>query len=319
MPAPPRRRWLRFSLRTLLVLLTALAIWLGFVTKRVHDQRRAVALLDSVGITPNYDYQARYDADGFLIFDPTRPRPPLSRFREQLGADYFFDAVAILDTRGDADSQTIAAAAARLPRLRQLHVNTAFDFRELEQVCRCTHLERLGFSIAKLSGDELQPIARLSKLERLYLLDKSSLSPDAVLMTVGRLHGLEYFWADGLTFPQESLVHLAKLEQLNWLAVSVHPLPDIKLADILNRFPALQMAGIYIQPELPDLDDDQRNRDQAADCVRQYKRLGSEIQAKLTSARIAFSCAPTIAGAPTQFRGYPIGQAVPDDQRGITP
>jgi hypothetical protein len=315
MPALPRRRWLRYSLRTFLVLITALALWLGVITKRARDQRDAVAMLASIGITPNYDYQARYDADGFLIFDPTRPRPPLSWLGEQLGEYYFFDVVAILDTRIDADSQTIAAAAARLPRLRQLHVNTAFDFHELQQVCQCTHLERLGFSIARLTGDQLQPIERLSKLEHLYLLDKSRLSPDEVLQIVGRLSGLHKFWADGLAFPQESLAHLANLDHLSWFDVSIDPLPDIQLAEILNRFPALEMASIYIQPELPDLGDNERNSNQALACVRQYKELGSQIQARLTSGRIAFSCAPTINGRPVKNPSLSEGQSVPDNTR----
>ena len=53
--AKDRRRWLRFSLRTLLVLMTVLGValgWLGVQVNRVRKQRDAVAWVQQVGGTP---------------------------------------------------------------------------------------------------------------------------------------------------------------------------------------------------------------------------------------------------------------------------
>ena len=42
------RRWFRFSLRTLLVLMTALAVWLGLYAKSLRDRKAAVVLIEQL-------------------------------------------------------------------------------------------------------------------------------------------------------------------------------------------------------------------------------------------------------------------------------
>ena len=41
-PPKPKRRWLRYSLRTFVVVLTVFGIWLGLLVHRVNKQREAV-------------------------------------------------------------------------------------------------------------------------------------------------------------------------------------------------------------------------------------------------------------------------------------
>src|SRR5262245_33675445 len=43
MPLRPSRRWLRFSLRTLLVLVTVFCVWLGWQVSIVHERKAALA------------------------------------------------------------------------------------------------------------------------------------------------------------------------------------------------------------------------------------------------------------------------------------
>jgi hypothetical protein len=45
----PRRRYLTFSLRTLFVLTTAFAIWLGVVVNRAREQREAIKAIEALG------------------------------------------------------------------------------------------------------------------------------------------------------------------------------------------------------------------------------------------------------------------------------
>jgi len=42
--APLRRRWFRYSLRTLFVLVTVFCVWLGVQVKWIHDRREVVRL-----------------------------------------------------------------------------------------------------------------------------------------------------------------------------------------------------------------------------------------------------------------------------------
>ena len=43
------RRWFRFSLRTLLIIVTGLCIFLGVTAKQIHDRRAAISAIDAFG------------------------------------------------------------------------------------------------------------------------------------------------------------------------------------------------------------------------------------------------------------------------------
>jgi hypothetical protein len=59
MDQPPaiRRRWFRFSLRMLLVVVTLLCVWLGIQVNAARRQREAVAEILKAGGTVSYDYK----------------------------------------------------------------------------------------------------------------------------------------------------------------------------------------------------------------------------------------------------------------------
>ena len=45
----PKRRWLQFSLRTMLLVVTVFCIWLGITAKRARDQKQAIATIMEMG------------------------------------------------------------------------------------------------------------------------------------------------------------------------------------------------------------------------------------------------------------------------------
>ncbi len=53
------RRWLTFSLRGLLVVLTVVCLWLGRQVERARKQREAVDAIQAVGGTIEYDWLRR--------------------------------------------------------------------------------------------------------------------------------------------------------------------------------------------------------------------------------------------------------------------
>lgn len=59
-----RRHWVQFSLPTFLALVTALSVWLGWHLQQLHQQRRSVAMVKSIGGRVYYDYQLREIAPG---------------------------------------------------------------------------------------------------------------------------------------------------------------------------------------------------------------------------------------------------------------
>ena len=52
-----KSRWFRFSLRTLLLLIAVLCVWLGIQVNAARRQREAVAAIQSAGGSVVYDYE----------------------------------------------------------------------------------------------------------------------------------------------------------------------------------------------------------------------------------------------------------------------
>src|SRR5690349_9024205 len=74
-----KRRWLRYSLRTLLLLVTLFCVWLGIQVDRAHKQQHAVRELRRLGGRVLYD--CRPDTDR----EPSGP----AWLRKLIGQDYF--------------------------------------------------------------------------------------------------------------------------------------------------------------------------------------------------------------------------------------
>ena len=128
-PIKRRPRWLRFSLRTLLVVMTVLCVWLGFKVNAARRQKEAVeALLESGNFEVYYDYQCSpvpgqpgdYNIDGEAL-----PHGP-AWLRKLLGDDFFCNVVGLQylrQPRGVAES--CFAQIARLPDLRFIYLTGA--------------------------------------------------------------------------------------------------------------------------------------------------------------------------------------------------
>jgi hypothetical protein len=156
------RRWFRFSLRSLFLVTTVLAIWLAFKVHAARQQREAVAYFLSVGGTLRYDHEL--DSTGKPIRNATPPGWPW--LRNMLGSEYFDSARAL-----QLSSKSVTDPGARhltgLPTLKSLWL-------EHTQV-----------------GDE--SAASIGQLRMLYSLDLSSTGfTDAGLVGLRNLSNLTY-------------------------------------------------------------------------------------------------------------------------------
>lgn len=126
----PKRRWLQFSLRTLVLSVLVLGVGFGWVTERVRRQRQAVSKIGSYGGQVTYDYQLdafgkpRRDQFGNYLHGLQPPGPQW--LRELLGDDYFQSPVTIwleIDEGVGFEDRELAALAESmesLPTLRTL-------------------------------------------------------------------------------------------------------------------------------------------------------------------------------------------------------
>lgn len=104
----------RFSLRSLAVVVTLLCVWLGIVANRAQRQRAIVESLRAKGVAVYYDYQVQ---NGEIINDSELP--PSDWMRELLGGDFFSTVVGV-DFRGsdhDPDDDDLIEVG-QLPGLR---------------------------------------------------------------------------------------------------------------------------------------------------------------------------------------------------------
>lgn len=104
------RRWLQFSLRGFLVVLTTGCLWLGWKVERAREQREAVAAIKELGGTVYYDWEI--DTGG-------KPRGPA--WLRRLIGDEHFQKVQMVNlcpapTLGQGDIGRLAQYLRRLPR-----------------------------------------------------------------------------------------------------------------------------------------------------------------------------------------------------------
>ena len=90
------RRWLQFSLRTFLVLLTVFMIWLGVATHHMRAQRDAVKAIEMCGGTVSYDWQYERLTDE-IVFDRRPGKQPGAPhwLRSLVGDDFFQEVVGV--------------------------------------------------------------------------------------------------------------------------------------------------------------------------------------------------------------------------------
>src|SRR5262245_20190172 len=115
------RRWLRFNLRTLLIMITLLCVWLAMQFNSARRQKEAVAAILKAGGSVAFDYQiasSSVESDFLVIDRDAAPRWP-QWLRRVFGDDFFRTAIQV--DFNDATTEAVLEQLANLPDLRQLY------------------------------------------------------------------------------------------------------------------------------------------------------------------------------------------------------
>jgi len=215
MPAPPRRRWLRYSLRTLLVLTTLVAIWLGIKTNRARNQRTAVNALRAAGARVLYDFQAILPGER----KPKELRGP-KWLREFLGDDYFQDVV-LVNLGGIKFPPDELRWIVDLPNVENVVLQyTNVDDAGLAYLSELKSLSFLSLkSCENVTDAGLTHLADLASLELLYL-DGTQCTDEGVRQVIPRFDRLVMLDVAGIPITNETAKEFRHLKNLKVLHLS---------------------------------------------------------------------------------------------------
>ena len=110
-----KRRWLQFSLRTMMVVVTVFCVWLGITAKRARDQKQAVEMIPGLPGLVYYEYQLVDER--YTLQPPDAPglKPPGPKWlRQLLGDDYFFSVYYINPIGSKVNDDILATIAKTL-------------------------------------------------------------------------------------------------------------------------------------------------------------------------------------------------------------
>lgn len=229
----PRRRWFRFSLRTLLLLVTVLGVWLGLHMQAVRRQKESIAAIKNIGGWCYYDFQDRSAQQLEPDLAATSPLP--GWLCNLFGNDFFHNITDInlvyeesapgKRQENDRGTGEDLKCLSGFPRLKQLALsrNQASDT-GLFYIGQLKHLESLVIWDAILVSDA--GVAHLSNLGQLRFihLSNSKITDDS-LKTFAAMPSLEGLSLQENHFTDRGLVYLSQMTQLKSLSVG---LGDVK-------------------------------------------------------------------------------------------
>jgi hypothetical protein len=216
----PWRRFLRFSVRGLIVLVLAIGAGLGWIVRSAHVQRDAVAAIQKAGGLVLYD--SEWSGGYYLLGGESWPPGWLA---DLVGVDYFVHvkSVWMYSSLTPTDATTADATIAAIGRLARLK-----------------HL-RLDHSSLSDSG-----LAHLKGLTNLSGLDLSETQvSDAGLAHLEGLTNLSLLAVSGTHITSAGLVHLNGLTNLKFLLLPNTRVTDAGLAHLkgLTNLSSVDLLG----------------------------------------------------------------------------
>lgn len=222
----PLRRYLTFSLRTLFILLTALAVWLGVAVNRAREQREAVEAIEAAGGEVRYDWQFRR-IGGIRVFDRSgRDGPTAPTWLRQTIGDDFFQEVKEAWFFENATEEAFLALS-HLPSLQHagfisgMHVG----FGPLFRASYTPH--------ADIHDEHIKPLSRLVMLESLDLSGTSI--TDKALTYLTALPRLRSLNLQGTNITRASIQTLQCCNTLRELDVAGTAIADARSMKQLQR------------------------------------------------------------------------------------
>jgi hypothetical protein len=221
---PPRGRWLRFSLRTLLVLVTVFGVWLGVKVDQARRQKRAVETLVALGAEIAYEHQR---ADGWYDSSIELDMPIWGQ--ELCGKDFFQTVYGVYfgslgwDESGERRRRPIKdddlACLADLPHVEEVwFYDTPIGDAGLAYLPHPERLRIACFESTTLTDGFLRRLKGSTRLETL-LIDSPNIKDDGLSQLSG-ITSLKSLCLEGTNTVDRGLAAFAQCTEISYLNVS---------------------------------------------------------------------------------------------------
>jgi hypothetical protein len=232
-------RWLRFSLGSFLLFLTAFCIWLGLHVSQGNKQRRAVAQLSPTLATVSYDYEVDEEGREKLVTNandkPAQPLAP-SWLVELFGIDFFCSVVKVR-FRNPKITDSDLEPLRDLPKLRFVSIyGPNITDKGLRHLSSAKQLEDLDLIDTKETDAFLRMCENFRKLRKAYIT-----SPYITDDGVTHLNGLKQLQRLSLQRNQVSDRSIEFLEKLESLSLHHTRITDEGVARLKNSLPSCRI------------------------------------------------------------------------------
>jgi len=216
-------RWFQFSIRSLLVMVVAVALpfsWLGVEMNKAREQRKAVEAFTELTGAAGHEWEC--DKSGNFILD-ARPLET-AWLQSWLGEDFFGEVVIAALQRTEVTDVGLAELR-RFKHLRWLRLLlTETTDAGLAQIAALTELKGLSLNHTRVTDAGLAHLAALTQLEELDLEDTQV--TDAGLTQVAGLAKIRELFLGRTQVTDAGLAHIAGLTQLDTLALNSKEITD---------------------------------------------------------------------------------------------
>ena len=215
-PPKSRRSWLRFSLRSMMLLVVVIAVPMAWKVNRARNQRVVVAELRKLSAGIIYDYQI---VNG--IYDPNLPQPGPKWLTDFLGKEYFIEVHHIAVDGPQVNDETIALIS-KLPGVVSVALVDRTSGAGITDDGMAHFAEMANLEILVLRSDRITGtgLMHLSGLRRLKILGSSGRITDEALEQISKLEHLELLHlSQAALITDRGLAHIAKLHNLRSLGI----------------------------------------------------------------------------------------------------
>lgn len=227
-PKQRSRRWprFRFRLRTFVLIVTLLAVWLSIHLQRAHRQKLAVEKFREYGGWVAYDYQIEDSTT-----NPERQSWVPEWLRQTVGIDFFHNVAHVNLVYWDASGDRLD--------------NRNSEPAPLQYLKDTPWVTRVLLKETQATDDNLQHLRHLRDLESLYIWDASQVT-DAGVEHLRSLKSLQSIHLSNSRITDQSMDVFAELPKLQELTLQGNQLSDqgIRKLAVLEDLESLWVCGV---------------------------------------------------------------------------